>query len=112
MDKINKNTDLKSKIKSLNGLSKLNLTNNDINRNAQSKSDFSRMKRARILRNELELMYRSSKLNAEKVNILQSNANLPDLNDNQGKESISRYLPLIDQNKVKIKFFFVSEVFI
>jgi hypothetical protein len=102
MDRISKNTELKSKIKSLNGLSKLNLADNATNRNAQSNSDYSRMKRARILRNELELMYRSSKLNAEKVNILQSNANLPDLNDNQGKESISRYLPLIDQNHVNI----------
>jgi hypothetical protein len=101
MEKITKNADLKSKIKSLNGLTKSNLAENVKIHNTQINSDYSRMKRARILRNELELMYRSSKLNAEKVNILQSNANLPDLNDNQGKESISRYLPLIDQNQVE-----------
>lgn len=58
-------------------------------------SDTSRMKKNKILRNEIELMYRSSKMNEEKVNMMRANVPLPDMNDNEGKHSILRYLPPI-----------------
>ena len=45
-------------------------------------------------------MYRSSKLNEEKVNVLRSNSPLPDLNDLEGKSSIIQYLPPINLKTV------------
>ena len=49
---------------------------------------------------KIELMYRSSKLNEERVNVMRSNSPLPNINDNEGKESIIRYLPPINLNDV------------
>ncbi len=49
---------------------------------------------------KIELMYRSSKLNEERVNVMRSNSPLPNINDNDGKESIIRYLPPINLNDV------------
>ncbi|CAF0922621.1 unnamed protein product [Brachionus calyciflorus] len=59
-------------------------------------TDMSRVKQARIYRNELELMYRSSKMNEEKVNFLKITSAPLDLNDQIGKQSIIKYLPGID----------------
>lgn len=50
---------------------------------------------------KIELMYRSSKLNEERVSYMRTNQSpLPDLNDHEGKESIIRYLPPIDLSDV------------
>ena len=50
---------------------------------------------------KIELMYRSSKMNEEKVNVMRSNVPLPDLNDAEGKDSIVRYLPpIVNLNSV------------
>ena len=51
-------------------------------------------------------MYRSSKLNEQRVNIMRTNSPLPNVNDNEGKESIIRYLPPINLNEVSLKNFF------
>ena len=60
-------------------------------------------------------MFRSSKLNEEKSGIMQANSPLPDLNNNNGNDSISRYLPpIINLNtdmrphQVKTSFEFVN----
>lgn len=45
-------------------------------------------------------MYRSSKMNEEKFGVLRADSPLPDLNDKDGKEGISRYLPPIYTNQV------------
>ena len=55
---------------------------------------------------KVELMYRSSKLNEQRVNIMRTNSPLPNVNDNEGKESIIRYLPPINLNEVSLKNFF------
>jgi hypothetical protein len=48
-------------------------------------------------------MYRSSKLNEERVSNLRSSSPLPDLNDNMGTESIMKYFPTINYvNQVTI----------
>lgn len=50
---------------------------------------------------KIELMYRSSKMNEQKVNVMRANVPLPDMNDNEGKDSIIRYLPpIINLNSV------------
>lgn len=51
---------------------------------------------------KIELMYRSSKMNEERSNMLRVGSPLPDINDNEGKESIVRYLPSIDLSEVCI----------
>lgn len=60
--------------------------------------DMKRVKEINSLRNETELMYRSSKLNEEKAAILRHiDSPFPDLNDRNGNESVvRRYLPPID----------------
>ncbi len=50
---------------------------------------------------KIELMYRSSKMNEEKVNVMRANVPLPDLNDQEGKESIMRYLPYLNVKSLK-----------
>jgi hypothetical protein len=45
---------------------------------------------------KIELMYRSSKMNEEKMNVMRANMPLPDINDVDGKDSIIRYLPPIN----------------
>lgn len=55
-----------------------------------------------MIAKKIELMYRSSKLNEERVNVMRTNSPLPDLNDNQGKESIIRYLPPINLHDVRL----------
>lgn len=60
--------------------------------------DMTRLNKTKILRNEIELMYRSSKMNEERMMLMRTNSPLPDLNDAQGKESIVRYLPSINLN--------------
>ena len=67
-------------------------------------TDMSRVKQARIYRNELELMYRSSKMNEEKVNFLRGSNSTFDVNEQIGKQSIIKYLPAIDLNGVRLFF--------
>lgn len=45
--------------------------------------------------NKIELMYRSSKMNEERMNVMRANMPLPDMNDSMGNDSIMRYLPPI-----------------
>ncbi len=48
-------------------------------------------------------MYRSSKMNQERVNVMRANSPLPDVNDIEGKDSIVRYLPpIFDINDVRV----------
>jgi len=63
--------------------------------------DMSQLKKIKTLRNKIELMYRSSKLNEEKVCVLRTNSPLPDLNDRFGRDGISKYLPPIEQKEQK-----------
>lgn len=67
-------------------------------------SDTSRIKRNKIFRSEIELMYRSSKMNENKVSMMRTNLPLPDMNDAEGKDSIIRYLPpIINLNNEELK---------
>jgi hypothetical protein len=52
-----------------------------------------RIKQIKSLRNEVELMYRSSRMNQEKFCVLRAHSPIPDLNDRNGYESVGRYLP-------------------
>lgn len=79
--------------------SKITRNNDELIRNTNI-LDMSELKKIKTLRNEIELMYRSSKLNEEKVCVLRSNSPLPDLNDRYGKEGIKKYLPPIESNEV------------
>ena len=67
---------------------------NELNR-SKNILDMRRIKEIKSLRNEVELMYRSSKMNEEKFGVLRANSPIPDLNDRNGRESIGRYLPPI-----------------
>ena len=53
-----------------------------------------------LIPSKIELMYRSSKMNEERMMLMQANSPLPDLNDLNGKESIVRYLPAINLHSV------------
>jgi hypothetical protein len=55
--------------------------------------DMKRIKQIKSLRNEVELMYRSSRMNQEKFCVLRAHSPIPDLNDRNGYESVGRYLP-------------------
>lgn len=44
---------------------------------------------------KIELMYRSSKMNEERMNVMRANMPLTDINDSMGNDSIMRYLPPI-----------------
>lgn len=64
----------------------------------------SRIRRNKIFRSEIELMYRSSKMNENKVSMMRANGPLPDMNDSEGKDSIIRYLPpIINLNNDQLK---------
>jgi hypothetical protein len=63
------------------------------------------MKKNLLIPHKIELMYRSSKMNEEKMMLMRTNSPLPDLNDAEGKESIVRYLPPINLNDVCINIF-------
>lgn len=78
----------KSKKKQLNKENQISKLNNTY-------ADTSRMKENNVYRSEIELMYRSSKMNEVKVNVMRANVPLPDINDAEGKDSIVRYLPPI-----------------
>lgn len=69
------------------------------------------MEKNLLIPHKIELMYRSSKMNEEKMMLMRTNSPLPDLNDAEGKESIVRYLPPINLNDVYIYkyiyFFFI-----
>lgn len=58
------------------------------------------MNKQLLIPSKIELMYRSSKMNEERMMLMRTNSPLPDLNDAQGKESIVRYLPSINLNTV------------
>ncbi len=60
---------------------------------------------------KVELMYRSSKMNEEKVNVMRANVPLPDINDVEGKDSIIRYLPPINNLNTVIKYNFKLNLF-
>ena len=55
--------------------------------------DHSRVVGAQTSRHRLELMYRSSRMNEDRFNVLTFNNPLPDLNNQGGDESVARYMP-------------------
>lgn len=59
--------------------------------------------------NKIELMYRSSKMNEERMNVMRANMPLPDMNDAMGNDSIMRYLPPI-MNLNSVSHFFVNSM--
>lgn len=67
--------------------------------------DMKRIKEIKSLRNEVELMYRSSRMNQEKFGVLRANSPIPDLNDRHGSESISKYLPPMTLKEVRLLVF-------
>ena len=62
------------------------------------------IKKELLIPSKIELMYRSSKMNEERMMLMRTNSPLPDLNDLNGKESsVVRYLPSINfHNVIKI----------
>jgi hypothetical protein len=58
------------------------------------------IKKELFIPSKIELMYRSSKMNEERMMLMRTNSPLPDLNDLNGKESIIRYLPSINLHNV------------
>ena len=67
------------------------------------------MNKQLLIPSKIELMYRSSKMNEERMMLMRTNSPLPDLNDTHGKESIVRYLPSINLNTV-IKYSFTKNI--
>ena len=55
--------------------------------------DFRRVVAAQTSRHRLELMYRSSRMNEDRFNVLLHNNPPPDLNNMTGDESVARYMP-------------------
>ena len=68
------------------------------------------MKKNLLIPHKIELMYRSSKMNEEKMMLMRTNSPLPDLNDAEGKESIVRYLLPINLNDVYLFIFLFSKI--
>lgn len=69
------------------------------------------MNKQLLIPSKVELMYRSSKMNEERMMLMRSNSPLPDLNDVHGKESINKYLPSINFNNVNFYQFIISNNF-
>ena len=55
--------------------------------------DQTRIHNAQDFRHKVELMFRSSNINQDRTKVLLYNNPPPDLNDQEGKEGIDRYLP-------------------